>query len=133
MGTADTNTLTTLMPEEETLTYGGEDGEEESSDQSFVTLYNSVLTNEDVIFVIDKEAEEALKKGLIAVKYKANKAAAYAETPTDKRSLEFQIVPWSKEELADPDYVEGKIKIQVWLKAKQSIRVHRIIITDKEF
>lgn len=107
--------------------------EDEANEQSLAELYKSVCLNEDIILVIDLGSEEMLRKGLTAIKYKTNKAAKDAGEPVDQRSLEFRMLDWTAAEKAEDADWPKKVKVQVWLKAKQSIRVHRMIITDKEF
>ena len=110
-----------------------ESADDGPDEQTLSDIYKNVTVNEDIILVIDAEDEEMLRKGLASIKYKANRAAREAGFELDARSLEFRVLPWTKEEKEKEQGWEGKIKIQVWLKAKQSIRVHRMMITDKEF
>ena len=110
-----------------------EEGSSLGEDTSIAELYQTLLVHEDLILVIDKEAEEPLRKGLITTKYKANKAAKERGEQVDGRALEFVILPFTEREESEVEFVEEKIKIQVYLKAKASIRIHKLILTDKEF
>lgn len=106
---------------------------EAEEDMSFAELYKTLTINEDIILVIDAESEESLRKGLTTLKYKTNKSAREAGISFDSRTLEFKVLPFTKEEeLSIPD-VESKLKVQVYLKAKSGVKVHKIVFTDKEF
>ena len=102
-------------------------------DRTMGDLYKELLINEDMILIIDREEEEQMKQGLIAVKYKYNKAAKTADRPTDNRALTFVTLPFTEEEEMTMEDLSAKTKIQVYLKARATIRVHKLIITDKEF
>jgi hypothetical protein len=110
-----------------------ESATDEVEEQTLADIFKNVTINEDIILVIDAGAEEFLRRGLAAIKYKANKAARDAGVEVDQRSLEFKILAWTEVEKHEDPGWEGKSKVQVYLKSKQSIRVHRLTITDKEF
>jgi len=137
MGTDVVDTLNEMIP----LPYTEEEQDdilmraegEGPDNQTLSDIFKNVTINEDIILVIDAGAEEFLRRGLATIKYKANKVAKEAGIEYDSRSLEFRLLPWTAEEKKLDAGWQKKSKIQVYLKDKQSIRVHRMMITDKEF
>lgn len=108
----------TVEVEEETVTEGKE--------VSYDRLYIFLLQNEDIIITIDETDLEDLRRGLSVAKYNNNQALKKANAPIDARQIDFKIIERIGEE---PDTVQ--VKLQIWLKAKRSVHLHRLIISSK--
>lgn len=108
---------------------------DEPDEVSMSEIYKQLTINDDIILVIDKEDEASLRTGLASVKYKTNKAIKESGIGSpESRTIEFRIIPWTPEEMeSETVETEGRIKLQIFLKARSSIRVHQLIVTDKEF
>jgi len=97
------------------------DGKEVSYDR----LYTFLLENEDVILTINEVDVEDLRRGLSVAKYSNNAVLKKAGAPIDARQIDFKIVERLEE--TEP----AQVKLQVWLKARKSIHLHRLIISSK--
>lgn len=122
-----------LSPLKEEDSTDGSSSFSSEEEMSLGELYKTLTVNEDIILVIDSDSEDTLRKGLIAMKYKANKVARDSGLDYDGRTMEFKILDWTNKEKEEDEDWDTKTKIQIYLKAKNAIKVHQLIITDKEF
>jgi hypothetical protein len=98
-----------------------------SEETSYEELYSFLLSNEDIIIVIDKDADEPLRRGMSLVKYQYSQKMAAAHAPIDNRQIGYKVI----EEVEGTDPVQ--IKLQIWLRARKSVKVHQLIVSDKGF
>lgn len=101
---------------------GGSNGD--GTDRSFQDIYKDLCIHKDIIFVIDAEDEQKLRKGLSQVKSKYTAKLKDAQLHEEPQMLEFIVHPHND---ANP-LPKGQIRIQIVLKAQQTVRVHRTII-----
>lgn len=87
-------------------------------------LYEKLLLEEDIIVVIDKVDETRVRKGLSSIKAKQNAKFKDSGLPTEDSTIEFKV---------HEDYkVNGRVKLQIYLKQKATVKVHALIIPDDE-
>jgi hypothetical protein len=112
----DTSTILDVLEDEK------EDG------TSIDDIYNFLLENEDIILVIDADQEEALRRGLTLVKARHQKKVQEQGLPPngESKQLAFRVI----EEVKDTE--PKQIRIQIWLKKRSNVKVHRMIVSDKE-
>ena len=100
--------------------------EDGSSGEFTVQSIWKVLSRKgDIILIIDKSDELRLRKQLSAIKAKENFKLKDAGIPTDSTTLEFieHKGEGVKEEIKD-----GQIKLQIVLKHKPMLKLHKLII-----
>src|SRR3990167_5188825 len=103
----------------------GEGRVADESEVSYDRLYSFLLENEDIIIVVDEADVEDLRRGLSISKYVNNEALKKAKAPVNTRQIDYKIV----ERLPDTD--PQQVKLQIWLKAKKSVYLHRLIISSE--
>lgn len=108
----------------EGLTEPSLDVVEDGRDVSYERLYAFLLEKTDVIITIDAEDEEPLRRGMTLAKYSHNEKLKKAKASADNRQIEYRIIERLLE--AEPP----QIRLQIWLKAKKAVKIHRLIITS---
>ena len=92
----------------------------ESGEFTLASLWNSICDKEDIIIVIDRVDEPRVRKQLSSLKAKENAKMKSAGIKPDDTTLEF---------IEHKDYPEkDKIKLQIILKHKPTIKIHKLII-----
>jgi hypothetical protein len=92
----------------------------ESGEFTLASLWNSICDKEDIIIVIDKVDELRVRKQLSSLKAKENAKLKSAGIRPDDTTLEF---------IEHKDFTEKeKIKLQIILKHKPTVKVHKMII-----
>jgi hypothetical protein len=103
-----------------------EDAETDGS-TSLTDIYAFLYKNEDIIIVIDANEEETVRRGLSLEKHKQQKKLKEAGAPEDKRTIGF--ISLGVVESTNPI----QIRLQIFLRKRQRIRLHNMIVSDKEF
>jgi hypothetical protein len=103
----------------------GMDGDAtDAAERSFQDIYKDLCIYKDVIYVIDAEDEQKLRKGLSQVKAKYTAKLKDAKLLEEPQMLEFIVHP------ANPavQLPKGQIKIQIVLKPQQTVKIHQTIV-----
>lgn len=106
--------------EDLTATSGQEQGDED--EMSIADIYKQLTIHEDIILIVDKRDEAKIRKGLSAIKAKEIAKLKESNVPHDDVTLEFSKHP------PIPGMIEGQLKLQIYLKRKASVKVHKIIL-----
>lgn len=95
---------------------------------SIEDIYSFLLKNEDIILTIDAEQESELRRGLALVKHRhMNKLREAGIAPNgESKQLGFRVVD------RVPNTEPEQIRLQIWLKKRTSIKVHKMLVSDKE-
>jgi len=92
----------------------------ESGEFTLASLWQNICETEDIIIVIDKVDEPRVRKQLSSLKAKENAKMKSAGIRPDDTTLEF---------IEHKDFPEkDKIKLQIILKHKPTIKIHKLII-----
>lgn len=94
------------------------------SDRSFHEIYKDLSCHGDIILIIDRQDENRLRKGLSAVKAKHMSKIKESGIKVEPSVLEFIVHPQPE------DLPMEQIKIQITLKAQQTVKVHKTIIAE---
>jgi len=90
-------------------------------------IYTFLLRNEDIILVIDADEEESLRRGLTLVKHRHQKKIKEAGVKQDEvKQIGFRVI----EEIANTE--PKQVRIQIWLKKRVSVKIHKMLVSDKE-
>lgn len=93
---------------------------------TLVELYDKICTEDDIFIVIDAVEESRVRKGLSSIKAKRNAKLKDNNLPTDDSTLEF--IKHEDEELAKTN----RIKLQIFMKKKPTITIHKLEVADGE-
>ena len=112
-----------IQHELEDLTSGQPDKPKDGDSGEFTiqALWRTLSEREDIIIVIDKVDEPSLRKQLSSMKAKENYKLKSAGIPTDDVTLEFITHK-------DISVDEDQVKLQVILKHKPRIKLHKFIL-----
>jgi len=101
--------------------------DEEDGQVSIASIYSFLYQNEDIIITIEATEEEAVRRGLSLEKHRQQKKLKEVGAPDDQRTLGFLSL----------GVVKGtepvQIRLQIWLRKKQKVKLHNMIVSDKEF
>jgi len=96
------------------------DNNNDSGEFTLVSLWHNICEKEDIIIIIDRIDEPRVRKQLSSLKAKENAKMKSAGVKPDDSTLEF---------IEHKDFPEkDKIKLQIILKHKPTIRIHKLII-----
>lgn len=97
-----------------------------SQELTLVELYDKICIEEDIFIVIDAVEEQRIRKGLSSVKAKRNQKLKDSKLPPDDANLEFK--RHEDEELAK----QNRVRLQIFMKKKPTITVHKLEVADGE-
>lgn len=98
----------------------------ESREMTIKELWEAVQLQEDIIIEIDAIEINRVRKGLSGAKAKENAKLRDNNLPTDDSVLEFK-------EHDDVDLKrQGRVKLQIWLKRPDKIKIHKYVVADGE-
>lgn len=105
--------------------------EEDAATYSFADLYKMVSANESVIFYINPNDLEKVKRGISNAKMREKKKTTEVGFSADDEKLIFTVLPVSPEESVSQSF--ALLKLQVSLVANTAVKVFKVIESDKEF
>jgi len=97
--------------------------DDEQTYMSYSDIYKELLTNEELILVIERGAEQVLRRRLTVLKAKDIAKMKDAGLAAEDSKLEFIIIE-------DEDIPKSLIKLQIVLKARPRIRVYSMAVPD---
>lgn len=100
--------------------------EEEEGAVSIAAIYSFLYQNEDIIITIDAAEEENVRRGLSLEKHRQQRKLKEVGAPDDTRTIGFR----SLGAIADTE--PAQIRLQIWLRKKQRVALHNMIVSDKE-
>lgn len=101
------------------------DDEEEEGAVSIASIYSFLYQHEDIIITINAADEESVRRGLALEKHRQQKKLKEAGAPEDSRTLGFMVLGPVAEH---PE----QIRLQIYLRKKQAVKLHQMIVSDKE-
>lgn len=103
------------------------DEEDPQDGTSLTDIYAFLCKNEDIIIQIDATEEETVRRGLSLEKHKQQKKLKEVGAPEDKRIIGF--INLGVIENTNP----LQIRLQIFLRKRQRVKLHNMIVSDKEF
>ncbi len=94
----------------------------DEAEVSLQKLYDEVYKHGDLIIIIDKVDEPRVRKGLSSIKAKIAQKMKTAGFKPEESTLEFHVHEYKEED---------KVKLQIVLKQKPVVKIHRIIVPDE--
>jgi hypothetical protein len=101
--------------------------EQEENGTSLTDIYTFLCQNEDIILTIDASEEETVRRGLSLEKHKQNRKLKEVGAPEDKRTIGFINLGLI------PNTEPPQIRLQIFLRKKQRVKLHNMIVSDKDF
>lgn len=103
------------------------DVEEEEGETSLADIYAFLCKNEDIIITVNASDEETIRRGLSLEKHKQQKQLKAVGAAEDSRILSFQTLG------VVAATVPVQIRLQIYLKKRQRVKLHNMIVSDREF
>lgn len=94
----------------------------DSGEFTIQSIWRVLSERGDIIIIIDAIDEPRLRKQLSALKAKDNAKLKSADIPTDDKTLEFIV------HARDPIMSAEQIKLQIYLKERPKVKLHKLII-----
>jgi hypothetical protein len=95
---------------------------EDETEVSMQAIYDEVYKHGELIIIIDRIDESRVRKGLSSIKAKQAQKMKSAGYQPENATLEF-----IEHEFEDKD----KVKLQIVLKQKPTVKVHRVIVPEE--
>lgn len=134
--TTDADLLPDVLPDLEELGVNGSNlngsvsvPSESGTELTLQELYRQVVLSGDLIIVIDTISLPLIRKGISNLKSRETAKLKSAQIPADDTVLEF--IEHTEIE-GQEKLPRGQMKLQIVLKRKQAIKIHKMIIPDGE-
>lgn len=98
---------------------------QEAEEMTLQDIFKRVMLEEDIFLIIDAVEELRLRKGLSKIKHDYNAKLRDNNLEPEDANLEFKV----HEDTALP---KNQVKIQIYLKKKPTITVHKLQVADGE-
>ena len=102
-----------------------EDDDVSEDNVTFDKLFAFLMKETDIIIEINAEDEEPTRRGLSVCKHTHAKRLEKAGADTDDRQLKFKVLGRSE------DLEPKTVRLQIWLQARQKVKLHKLIVSDK--